>query len=213
MESTDPIGEASTIIFLESAYTTPENVIAIDSELKRIRHGLREKGASEKVIDALQDTDGITRESNRKQSENRKLRARIGISPSEHFSLESINARLQSYDTAKLPDIQALADVMVMLCMRPAEVTTLRISYFEPPNDDALHRGSKASSQGLISDSLPEWWVPGCNWYATTLRHSPDGPHSPAENYAIINNRQKILPSEPKDKVDTPYNDLIEELD
>ncbi|CAJ0846474.1 10339_t:CDS:2 [Entrophospora sp. SA101] len=125
MESTDPIGEASTIIFLESAYTTPENVIAIDSELKRIRHGLREKGASEKVIDALQDTDGITRESNRKQSENRKLRARIGISPSEHFSLESINARLQSYDTAKSPDIQALADVMVMLCMRPAEVTTL----------------------------------------------------------------------------------------
>ncbi|CAH1770630.1 13691_t:CDS:2, partial [Entrophospora sp. SA101] len=115
MESTDPIGEASTIIFLESAYTTPENVIAIDSELKRIRHGLREKGASEKVIDALQDTDGITRESNRKQSENRKLRARIGISPSEHF----------------------------------------------------MHRGNKASSQGLISDSLPEWWVPGCNWYAT----------------------------------------------
>ncbi|CAJ0837608.1 4818_t:CDS:2 [Entrophospora sp. SA101] len=191
MESTDPIGEASTIIFLESTYATPENVIAIDSELKRIRHGLREKGASEKVIDALQDTDGITRESNRKQSENRKLRARIGISPSEHFSLESINARLQSYDTAKSPDIQALADVMVML----------------------LHRGNKASSQGLISDSLPEWWVPGCNWYATTLRHSPDGPHSPAENYAIINNRQKILPSEPKDKVDTPYNDLIEELD
>jgi hypothetical protein len=45
------------------------------------------------------------------------------------------------------------------------------------------------------------------------LRHSPDGPHSPAENYAIINDRQKILPSEPKDKVDTPYNDLIEELD
>ncbi|CAJ0643335.1 4297_t:CDS:2, partial [Entrophospora sp. SA101] len=132
MESTDPIGEVSTIIFLESTYTTPENVIAIDSELKRIRHGLREKGASEKVIDALQDIDGITRESNRKQSENRKLRARIGISPSEHF----------------------------------------------------------------------------------TLRHSPDGPHSSAENYAIINDRQKILPSEPKDKVDRiPYNDLIEELD
>ncbi|CAJ0837416.1 13627_t:CDS:1 [Entrophospora sp. SA101] len=46
------------------------------------------------------------------------------------------------------------------------------------------------------------------------LRHSPDGPHSPAENYAIINDRRKILPSEPKDKVDRiPYNDLIEELD
>ncbi|CAJ0634936.1 9252_t:CDS:2 [Entrophospora sp. SA101] len=49
---------------------------------------------------------------------------------------------------------------------------------------------------------------------ADALRHSPDGPHSSAENYAIINDRQKILPSEPKDKVDRiPYNDLIEELD
>ncbi|CAJ0918412.1 15418_t:CDS:2, partial [Entrophospora sp. SA101] len=58
MESTDPIGEASTIIFLESTYATPENVIAIDSELKRIRHGLREKGASEKAIST--GTSGIS---------------------------------------------------------------------------------------------------------------------------------------------------------
>ncbi|CAJ0907964.1 9302_t:CDS:2 [Entrophospora sp. SA101] len=210
MESTDPIGEVSTIIFLESTYTTPENVIAIDSELKRIRHGLREKGASEKVIDALQDIDGITRESNRKQSENRKLRARIGISPSEHFSLESINARLQSYDTAKSPDIQALADVMVMLCMRPAEVTTLRILI----SNHQMMMQCIEETKLRVKDSSPILFLNGGFLDVIALRHSPDGPHSSAENYAIINDRQKILPSEPKDKVDRiPYNDLIEELD
>ena len=60
---------------------------------------------------------------------------RIGISLPEHFSLESISARLKSCDTAKSPNIQALADVIVMLHMRSAEVTTLQISYYKPPTD------------------------------------------------------------------------------
>src|SRR6185369_6569227 len=150
IESTDPIGEAFITNLLEGAYATPENVVTIDSRLKRLRHELRKKGAPEEIINATLDDD-ITRESNKKQNADRKLHARIGISPSKHFNLESINARLQSYDTAKSPNIQALADVIVMLCMRPAEVTTLQISYYEPPKDDAVNR---------ISDSFPEWWVP-----------------------------------------------------
>ncbi|CAJ0846353.1 9540_t:CDS:2 [Entrophospora sp. SA101] len=130
IESTDPIGEAFITNLLEGVNATPENVVAIDSRLKRLRHELRKKGASEEIINATLDDD-ITWESNKKQNADRKLHARIGISPSEHF----------------------------------------------------------------------------------TLRQSPDGPHSSAEHYAIINDRRKIFPSEPKDKVDTPYNDLIEELD
>ncbi|CAJ0634788.1 12719_t:CDS:2 [Entrophospora sp. SA101] len=114
IESTDPIGEAFITNLLEGVNATPENVVAIDSRLKRLRHELRKKGASEEIINATLDDD-ITWESNKKQNADRKLHARIGISPSEHFSLESINARLQSYDTAKSPDIQALADVIVML--------------------------------------------------------------------------------------------------
>ena len=32
------------------------------------------------------------------------------------------------YDVSKAPDLQALADVTIMLCIRPAEIKTLRIS-------------------------------------------------------------------------------------
>jgi len=46
----------------------------------------------------------------------------------DHFTLESVKERLDRYDIKTLPDLQALADVMIMLCMRPAEVTALRIT-------------------------------------------------------------------------------------
>jgi hypothetical protein len=35
---------------------------------------------------------------------------------------------LDSYDVSTLPNLQALADVMIMLCIRPAELITLRIT-------------------------------------------------------------------------------------
>ena len=50
----------------------------------------------------------------------------IGLPP--EFSLDNLCQRLNSYDLSKKPDKQALADVMVALCMRPAEVTKLRIN-------------------------------------------------------------------------------------
>ncbi|RIB01736.1 hypothetical protein C2G38_2229859 [Gigaspora rosea] len=46
----------------------------------------------------------------------------------DHFTLESVKERLDSYDTSSLPDLKALADVMIMLCIRPAELITLRIT-------------------------------------------------------------------------------------
>ncbi|CAB4418937.1 unnamed protein product [Rhizophagus irregularis] len=44
------------------------------------------------------------------------------------FSLKSVKERLDSYDVSNTPDKQALADVMIMLCIRPAEIKDLRIS-------------------------------------------------------------------------------------
>jgi hypothetical protein len=35
---------------------------------------------------------------------------------------------LDGYDVSNVPDLQALADVMIMLCIRPAEIKNLRIS-------------------------------------------------------------------------------------
>ncbi|RGB23540.1 hypothetical protein C1646_774332 [Rhizophagus diaphanus] len=51
-----------------------------------------------------------------------------GIDFLDHFSLESVIERLKTYNVSNIPDIQALADVMIMLCIRPAEIKTLCIS-------------------------------------------------------------------------------------
>ncbi|CAG8663050.1 23867_t:CDS:2, partial [Gigaspora rosea] len=46
----------------------------------------------------------------------------------DHFSLESVTERLNLYNVPNIPDKQALADIMIMLCIRPAEIKNLRIS-------------------------------------------------------------------------------------
>ena len=35
---------------------------------------------------------------------------------------------MDSYDVSNIPDKQALADVIIMLCIRPAEIKNLHIS-------------------------------------------------------------------------------------
>ncbi|KAG9302058.1 hypothetical protein G9A89_021102 [Geosiphon pyriformis] len=112
MESADPACEACHTSLLEGMSVTLEDLVAIDSSLKRLRHELYIKGASEE-----------------KQNADCKLLAGNGVPFPDHFSLEAVSVRLQNYDTIELPSIQALADVMVMRCIRPAEVTTLGISY------------------------------------------------------------------------------------
>ncbi|CAG8558331.1 11616_t:CDS:2 [Cetraspora pellucida] len=46
----------------------------------------------------------------------------------DHFTLESVREKLDGYDVSTLPDLQALADIMVMLCIYSAELTTLCIT-------------------------------------------------------------------------------------
>ena len=66
--------------------------------------------------------------SNKIQKERSKQCEDEGIHFPDHFSLESVKERLDSYDVSNIPDKQALADVMIMLCIRPAEIKNLRIS-------------------------------------------------------------------------------------
>jgi len=70
----------------------------------------------------------ITRSANKIQKERSEQRENEGIDFPDHFSLESVKERLDGYDVSKTPGLQALADVMIMLCIRPAEIKTLRIS-------------------------------------------------------------------------------------
>ena len=66
--------------------------------------------------------------SNKIQKEHSDQRENEGLDFLDHFSLESVKERLDSYDVSNTPDKQILADVMIMLCIRPTEIKNLCIS-------------------------------------------------------------------------------------
>ncbi len=70
----------------------------------------------------------ITRSANKIQKEHSEQRENEGIDFPDHFSLESVKERLDGYGVSKTPVLQALADVMIMFCIHPAKIKTLRIS-------------------------------------------------------------------------------------
>jgi len=102
-----------------------KNANAGSSRLSRLRRELKNLGASFDIIEATKFPD-ITEDANKIQSDNRKKAKTIDY-PDE-FTLESVKERLDAYNVKTLPDCQALADVMTMLCIRPAELKTLRIT-------------------------------------------------------------------------------------
>ena len=106
---------------------TPPNPVATSSRLSRLRRELRKLNAPEKIISATLD-DKTTYASNKIQKERRVQRENEGIDFPDHFSLESVKERLDGYDVSNAPNLQALADVMIMLCIHPAEIKDLRIS-------------------------------------------------------------------------------------
>ncbi|KAF0441047.1 d5-like helicase-primase: PROVISIONAL [Gigaspora margarita] len=69
----------------------------------------------------------ITEEANKIQRDDQKKAKANRIDYPDHFTLESVRERLDGYNVSTLPDKQALANVMVILCIRPAELTTLCI--------------------------------------------------------------------------------------
>ncbi|GBC03287.1 hypothetical protein RclHR1_05050012 [Rhizophagus clarus] len=105
---------------------TASNASAGLSRLTRLQRELKAFRASKKIISATFIPD-ITYSANKIQKENRLLRENEGIYYPDHFSLESVKERLDSYVVSNIPDKQALADVMIMLCIRPGEIKDLHI--------------------------------------------------------------------------------------
>ncbi|CAG8473954.1 8110_t:CDS:2 [Paraglomus occultum] len=104
------------------------NEVAGSSRLSRLRKELRNLNAPYNIVEATKIFE-ITDKSNKIQTSRRKIAEDFEkIDYPDHFTLESVKERLDKYNIKTLPDSQALADVMIMLCMRPAEVTTLRIT-------------------------------------------------------------------------------------
>ncbi|CAG8729615.1 8092_t:CDS:2, partial [Rhizophagus irregularis] len=68
-----------------------------------------------------------------------------------------VHRRLQNIDTSKIPSMQDLADVIVMLSMRPAEVLSFQIINYKPDSED-----------------LPAWYKAGYSWYCTGCHKQRD---------------------------------------
>jgi len=104
-----------------------KNANAGSSRLSRLRRELRNLGALPTIVEATKFPD-FTEEANKIQRDNQKKAEANPINYPDEFTLESVKERLDAYDLKTLPDYWALADVMVMLCIRPAELITLRIT-------------------------------------------------------------------------------------
>jgi hypothetical protein len=88
---------------------------------------LRDLKALEKIVSITLIPD-ITRSANKIQKEHSKQCKDEGIYFLDHFLLESVKKKLDAYDVSKASSLQTLTDVMIMLCIRPAEIKTLYIS-------------------------------------------------------------------------------------
>jgi hypothetical protein len=161
------------------------------SRLTRLRREMRNLGVSEKIISATLIPE-ITRSANKIQKERSEQRENEGIDFPDHFSLESVKERLDSYDISNTPNIQALADVTIMLCIRPAKIKTLHIfnggvtGYAKnrgqqdiPRVFRSLEKNEERASQlltwiqeAISSRQLRDPGVPGVKWFNTFLKNN-----------------------------------------
>ncbi|PKK59611.1 hypothetical protein RhiirC2_794591 [Rhizophagus irregularis] len=169
---------------------TASNASAGLSRLTRLRRELKALRASKKIISSTFIPD-TTRSANKIQKENRLLRENEGIYYPDHFSLESVKERLDMYDVSvQAPDLQALADVMIMLCIRPSEIKDLRISNgsitgYSKNRDQqdipqvfrSLEKNEKRARQlltwiqdAIFSGQLRDPGKPGVLWFNTLLK-------------------------------------------
>ncbi|PKC55490.1 hypothetical protein RhiirA1_402853 [Rhizophagus irregularis] len=123
----DNLSERNVKAISRTLAETASDPIIASSRLSRLRRELRTLNAPEKIISATKIPE-ITRASNKIQQERTEQRKNEGLHYPDHFSLESVKEWLDLYVVSNTSDKQALADVMIMLCIRPAEIKNLRIA-------------------------------------------------------------------------------------
>ncbi|CAG8803648.1 25213_t:CDS:1, partial [Dentiscutata erythropus] len=134
----------------ETKNHTDKEIVAASSRVSQFRRELAEAGVDSERIDTYAKLPEVTRASNKIQK--RQLKQRLPNPPktSKHFSLEEGLRRIQNINTTKIPTMQDLADVIMMLSMRPAEIATLHIIHYEPDESNPS-----------------KWFKPGYSWYCT----------------------------------------------
>ncbi|CAG8843382.1 25330_t:CDS:2, partial [Gigaspora margarita] len=87
----------------------------------------------------------VTEKANQIQARKCILREINGYDCSEFFYLEKVQERLNEYDITKPPSMQNLIDIIIMLCMRSADVKNLSINQYKPSHES--------------------WYNPNYSWY------------------------------------------------
>lgn len=77
----------------------------------------------------------ITEKANQIQARIHTLHEINGFDWPDYFLLEKVQERLKSCDVTESPSMQNLVDVMLMLCMRSAEVASLCINRYRPSRE------------------------------------------------------------------------------
>ena len=121
------LSEKEVKVIAKALAETASDPVVSTSRLSRLRRELRKLKASKAIISATLDPK-LIRLSNKIQKERSEQRENEGIDYPDHFSLESVRERLGEYNTTNKPNIQALANIMIMFCVRPAELRTLHIA-------------------------------------------------------------------------------------
>ncbi|GBC15889.2 hypothetical protein GLOIN_2v1477332 [Rhizophagus irregularis DAOM 181602=DAOM 197198] len=136
-----------------------KEMVASSSNQSRFCKYLAEYEADRELIDRYAKDSKTTTASNKIQQERTEKRLANPDRTPEHFTFEKVHRRLQNIDTSKIPSMQDLADVIVMLSMRPAEVSSLQIINYKPDSEDP-----------------PAWYKAGYSWYCTGCRKQRDKP-------------------------------------
>src|SRR3954454_18693638 len=111
---------------------------------------LSEGGVDPAIIDTFAKDKDRIQESNKIQRKRTKKRMAKAPRIPKHFSLANVSKRIQNMDVSKIPTREDLADIIIMLSMRPSEVTSLRIKHYEP--DEPL---------GIDLLNIPAWYKEG----------------------------------------------------
>ena len=105
---------------------TASSPITSLSCLSRLWRELGGLNALKEIIFTILDRE-TTCTSNKIQIECSEQRKNEELHYSDHFSLESVKKKLDEYNISNISDKQPLADVMIMLCIRPAKIKNLHI--------------------------------------------------------------------------------------
>ncbi|CAG8724145.1 24165_t:CDS:2 [Dentiscutata erythropus] len=138
-----------TLKLVKTKNDSDKEIVASSLRYSLYRKELENAGVDPKIISLAKNPE-ITRASNKIQKKQLERELISRPKTPKHFSLEEGLRRLQNIRITETPTLQNLADTIMMLSMRPAEVTTLRIIHYEPDESNP-----------------PEWYNPDYSWYCT----------------------------------------------